>query len=591
MGALTKQQKAAQTRKANTKATKPYWTKADRIKLITQDKIDIIDHPATNKVYIGGKDGGKSRSAAVAMITAMETNKDAMGLALKKYKHGGIQRLHVSYQNVALEIANLGYNIPEYDKGVNETYRMHNWKYKSKNQMIEYSSFDDANGLAGIEAKNLGFFAVVHIEEPVLIDDEGKLPTPQEWKAAMSTIKKSVARSNRKYLQAHPHDDVGSTQYFYTMNPWDNHPIINLAEEIFPEQDFLNWVMNNYFKNHTKPVLHQESDTLYIRTTTLSNPVINMIEQTLKHFKVRNLEEWNKLDKEQIDWESPALTEFGINEHVVKAHIQGYDGLAIWFQIEEAIRCGDSLMLASLLGLKYQGSAGNQKVWNMEYAHIGDTDKFLRRPDIEVKGLSVGWDIDLRPNRGLVATPIYYVEQIDDLDRCIGQMAVVGKQQLVHTYGDAGDIKYSYWQNAKTVLDSIKDYTESLQKMSQLTNGPMIYVDENKQDLVFEFKKHNRDFWKGIRKAVKHGHWDIENRQRAIQTALVKGFIMIDESNRELIRTMTTSYIKEGQKKRDESGRNEKEYDWINSFEYGYYPMYYIPVKNDFKPIQIKKEV
>lgn len=574
--------------KATGKSTKPHWHPADRHKLISLDKIALLDHPATNKYWIGGKDGGKSRSVAVEMITAMENNWDTQGLALKKYKYGGIARLHTTYQNIALEIKALGYNIPNYEKGVSETYRMTK-ALKQSNQMIEYSSFDDANGLAGIEAKNLGYFAVVHIEEPVLIDDEGKLPTANEWRAAMSTIKKSVARSNRKYMMMKPHLPIGATKYHYTMNPWDDHPIINDAEKIFPEDDFIQWVAKDYLKNHTKAVHHALSDSLYIRTTTLANPVINAIETLLRSVKVRTLGEWETLDKSKINFEETYLKEFGILEPVVKAHIQGYDGLAIWFQIEEAIRCKDSLMMASLLGLKYQGSSGNQKTWNMDYAKVGSADEILNSPYTTIKGLSVGWDIDLRKNRGLVATPIYYVELQNEWGEVLGQGAVVGKQRFVNTYGDAGNLKYSYWDEAIKVNKEIRAYTEGLMGYENLDQGPIIYVDENKLDLIIEMRKHDSDFYKGVRKAVKHGRWDIENRQRAIQTALTRGFLYIDMYCGELLRTMKSSYIKEGSKKRDESGKNEKEYDYINSFEYAYYPLMFIPERQDFKPIPFEE--
>lgn len=581
--ALSKQQKAANRRKANVNKGKPYWTAKEKIKLISKEKIEISNHPAKNKYHIGGKDGGKSRLVAVDMITSLESDKDAQGLALKKYKAGGITRLHTSYQNVALEIRGLGYNIPNYEKGISETYRMVKMS-KSENQMIEYASFDDANGLAGIEAKNLGYFSIVHVEEPVLIDDEGKLPTKAEWRAAMSTIKKSVARSNRKYMMLNPGKNIGATVYHYTMNPWDDHPIIEEAQEVYPEEEFINWVMEDYINNHTRAKGNKATDSLYIRTTTLANPVINAIERLLKQIKVRNLTEWEKYPKKKISFETKFLKEYGITENVIQAHIQGYDGMAIWFQIEEAIRCKDSLMLASLLGLKYQGSSGNQKVWNMDYAKVINTDDMLRDPRVIIKGLSVGWDVDLRSNRGLVATPIYYVEVQTDWGDVLGQAAVVGKQRKVATYGDAGNLKYSYWDEALKVNSLIRKETQKY-NLDNLVSGPIIYVDENKLDLILEMRKKDADFYKSVRKAIKHGHWDIESRQRNIQTGLVRGFIYIDEANRELLRTMKMSYIKEGDKKRNEKQKNEKEYDYINSFEYGYYPMYFIPNNNNYKPI------
>lgn len=110
----------------------------------------------------------------------METDKDAYSLDLKKYKQGGISRLHNALVNISIEARILGYDVPEYVSGMNISYRDVNKFDKKKNQTVEYSSFDDTNGLAGIEAPNLGYFATVHVEEPVLINDQGKTPTRSE---------------------------------------------------------------------------------------------------------------------------------------------------------------------------------------------------------------------------------------------------------------------------------------------------------------------------------------------------------------------------------------------------------------------------
>ncbi|MFW3387903.1 UNVERIFIED_CONTAM: hypothetical protein RF648_18035, partial [Kocuria sp. CPCC 205274] len=87
---------------------------------------------------------------------------------------------HNALNNINLEVKSLGYETVDYEAGINKSYRLVNKSQKTKNQSIEYGSFDDANGLAGIEAPNNGFFGLVQIEEPVLIDDPGKTPTRSE---------------------------------------------------------------------------------------------------------------------------------------------------------------------------------------------------------------------------------------------------------------------------------------------------------------------------------------------------------------------------------------------------------------------------
>ncbi len=49
------------------------------------------------------------------------------------------------------------------------------------------------------------------------------------------------------------------------------------------------------------------------------------------------------------------------------------------------------------------------------------------------------------------------------------------------------------------------------------------------------------------------------------------GCYVIDENNVALLSMMKKSKIKEGSTKRDESGKLEKDYDEINSMEYGLY--------------------
>lgn len=57
-----------------------------------------------------------------------------------------------------------------------------------------------------------------------------------------------------------------------------------------------------------------------------------------------------------------------------------------------------------------------------------------------------------------------------------------------------------------------------------------------------------------------------------IQILIDGGHMIIDEKNTRLIDDMKKSVIKEGFDKRDESGKREKDYDFINSFEYALYP-------------------
>lgn len=556
-------------KKAKTEEFIPSITKDDRIKLITQDKIDLLDHPATHKYYIGGKDGGKTRSAAVDIVTSINSDDTAQCLALKKYKGNG-ERLHTSYQNIALEMKMLGFPVKELtyntQKG-SSGMKSGRGRFAKVVKKIEYASFEDANKLAGIEAEGLGYFSHVHVEEPVEANDAGAPPTDIEWRTSIKMIKQSIARSNRKYetLTGKP---APMTKWLYTMNPWDEHPIIVEAEKYYPEQDFLDWVLQDYLNNNTRAKYNVDKDSLYIRTTTLANVIIRNIEKTLKLHKIRGLSDWNSYDKTKIDFTNPDLTELGITERVIEGHIKAYDGMAIWFQIEEAIRTQDSLAMASLLGMKFNGTQAIKKTYDLTNLQLCDADDIINHPDVRIKGISVGWDVDFRQGRGFWGTPIYFVEHWETGDEAV----VVGKQVYIPTYGDDANIKPFYQQ------ELVKRNVEINNKLNNLLEPgqnliKFIYVDENKYDLILTLRDSMKQTKFMIQKASKHGSYDIENRQRLLQFAIDSGKLYVDRANDILISDLKKSIIKEGSKKRDESGRREKDYDKINSLEYGFYPM------------------
>ena len=180
--------------------TLPQFTNTEISSWLTQSKTNLLNHPAKRKIFIGGKKTGKTRGTGLKMISLLMSNKDAYGLALKKYSGNATKRLHTNYSNLAIKLSRK-YNIPEFKKSTDRTYILHNKSlaHISKNQSIEYASFENVSGLAGIEAPNAGYFALVHIEEPVEPNDSGKIPTQEEWDMAMDMVKDSVERANEEY--------------------------------------------------------------------------------------------------------------------------------------------------------------------------------------------------------------------------------------------------------------------------------------------------------------------------------------------------------------------------------------------------------
>ncbi|MFW3387902.1 UNVERIFIED_CONTAM: hypothetical protein RF648_18030 [Kocuria sp. CPCC 205274] len=53
------------------------------------------------------------------------------------------------------------------------------------------------------------------------------------------------------------------------------------------------------------------------------------------------------------------------------------EGMSIYERCQEAISSGDSLELARLLGLTYEGETSDKKVYDLSLINLADTDKIL----------------------------------------------------------------------------------------------------------------------------------------------------------------------------------------------------------------------
>lgn len=551
----------------DTQPTNPWLYEAEK-QLISEDKIQLLDHKASKKVWIGAKDGGKSRSVIVRKFTKMETDKDAYSLDLKKYKQGGISRLHNALVNISIEARILGYDVPEYVSGMNISYRDVNKFDKKKNQTVEYSSFDDTNGLAGIEAPNLGYFATVHVEEPVLINDQGKTPTRSEWDASMKTISDSVNRSNRRYAMLHKKPPI-TPEYHFTMNPWDgDHPLVEDANMYFPEEDFKEFFMENLIENHTMSAYVSLNDTLYIRMTKFANPVIRLIERFLLQNDIKSLADWNDVSKADYEKITGGIEEFaalGVSYELITDHLK--DGFSIHKQCLDAIENDNSLELARLLGLTYQGETTNKKVYNLDNLITADTQHILSTlpNDTKIVSHTIAYDVDTREGRGFVMTPVYKLEKntiLGEKSRSI----LVGEQMKIAGFGDSA-AKHSLYSDqlnklSKEILEKSKNYAKNYKFPK------FLYLDENRINYLMQLK----DCGYAIGKAVKHGSWDILHRQDYLQLGIDQGLLIIDKKNIKLINDLKKVVAKEDSDKRDESGVREKDMDHINSLEYALFP-------------------
>ena len=507
------------------KKLKPF-TNEDLPNWLTQDKVDILNHPAKRKIFIGGKKTGKTRGSGLKMIQLLMGNKDCYGLALKKYSGNATKRLHVNYANLATKLSRF-HDVPEFKKSTDRTYilREKSMAKLQQNQSIEYASFENIAGLAGIEAPNGGYFGLIHIEEPVEPNDSGKIPDKNEWEMLMDIVVDSVERSNEEYneYQRMVHGDgwvdIEKPEYHFTMNAWDDHPLILEAQEKFPEEEFFEWVKEDFIKNNLKWVYDEENDTLYVRMTKFANPIEAKKESMIKLAK-------------------------------------------------SAIEENDNAKLALIFGLKYEGIGKKVKTYDTTNLSNYSIEEALVN-DFKILALSFGWDVDFR--RKIVGTPVYLLEKFNRNTGRNDRIIVVGEQEIIRGKTKKGSIVPSQDYAkliSEIVFENIKD---------KHINNIMVFVDEGQAfvdmveiEIEIRIGEHVT-----VTKAVKKGknnHWDILERQAWLQTAMDSRNFFIDEKNDDLIKEIEKSYKKLGQDKRDESGTAEKNYDCLNSMEYGTYP-------------------
>ncbi len=532
MGRLTRAAKIQQTKSANkasygtnTAHLKPFKHE-DELEFITPAKQAMLDHPAKKKSWIGAKETGKNRSINTRATRLLQEQPNGHMLGMRKYKQSVKSRVANAIRNMALEIRSKGFNALPVEHSQGYSYFVKDKYNRQNNQTLEYAGFDDINGIAGIEAPNLGKFILIEIDEPVLAKDPGKVPSPEDWANSIKMMEDSVNRSNRRYAQIH-NEEVSMPEWHYAMNPWDDHPEVLEAEKYFPEEDFLAWVLQDPKNNCIKGVYNKELDKLYIRLTKFANP-------TLDHDK-------------------------------------------LLVEVNTALKENNKFELTRLLGLKNETVSDDPRVWNMAFWKTSDTYAELKKRT--VLGYSIGWDIDV--NRQLTMT-ISAVAGIDNVnDDCYEDIKIfMLPQEVIKAYGSSPD-------KTKRYVQQMEERSLSAMKMMQeefllnLELGTYCYFDQDQHQWSWGMEDLAQVI--AIGKAKKHGVWDILRRQQFWQIAGDAERLEIDKENKKLLKHMERATRKEGSPKRDESGSKEKEYDEINSGEYSLYPWRGIPAQYPHK--------
>lgn len=568
---------------------KPPFTEEDFEELTTPALREVVFGDFTTTYMITGKAYGKNRAVGFKIIHDMEADPFANALALKKYKTNAGARLHSTIFNLYMELKILGYSVKNYRKGQSETYREAR-KDNQLNQTIEYASAEKTDELSGIEAKNLGYFTVAWFDEPVISEDTpDKIPSPEQWEKFIDIFIDSVGRSgtNRervmKMKNPEKEVDIPPTRFYYTMNPWDKHPVIVKADKLAPEADFLAYVKQDVIENHTKIYKFPSLSLQILRGTKFGNPIIYNTEKMLRAFKITNASQFTEEVQAQINWKDPIFLKYNITPKSVLKHMAQNDGGPIYVKAEKAIKENNKTDLARLLGLSFEGETGFTKTYNLTMLKTADTDKILSSPMTKTV-MATAWDIDSRAEKGkYVFTPVYLVKgnnlkhpgstaTIDGKPYREVKNIVVGKQVEISAGAGLGDRGQNKPKYVEKIIEIMKQNKEKAKAMGvNVSNRPVCAFDDNAKSFVGSVSDVlGQEF--SVRTATfkNTNNWQIAKRERWLQSAIDSGMLIIDESNRALIKNLKDSYIKQGGSQRYEQGKPE-DYDRINSMEYGLY--------------------
>lgn len=513
-------------------------------------KLEIVNHKAKHKTIGGAKDSGKTYIAVLKAIANLEENSHAYVLAARKYKLSAADKFHTIFSNIIMEIRLNGFDILDYKKNVNKSVKMLYKDNSQYNQSIEYVSFEDENGISGAEAPNLGYYSDFIADEPVLKDDSGKTPSRKEWDSTMAVVADTISRSKRKHEKAYK-TTVPETTYWYLFNLWDeDHPKVEDLDRHIPEEIFLafvvgtknimsksnEWIEENWNqiwasikKNHTMCVYNQAIDELFVKTTKLSNP--------------DNLAVADSLEKEY----------------------------------KFAIMSKNSLELARLLGMIYEGSSIIQHTYDLRQVELADTKLKLVNEKYDSISISLGWDIDI--NEKLVCTPTVVAQKIDsnyELEEKLFVLPII----TVPAYGVGaiGSKNIEIYEKALiTTTNEVIYEIKSIFKFKSPILGVHVSVDDDKQTWISHIYEEIKNCHHEVifSRAKKHKialgkgqSWDIPTRTDVLQQMIDLKYIIFDKKNVNLLSELKKSTLNASATKRDESSFRHKNYNYINSLEY-----------------------
>lgn len=560
-----------------TKKTEYKTTKKPKMKYINKDnkldalrdlldpsKIAILQHPAQDTYWIGAKDSGKSRPVFAAIVVELESDTSSYSWILKKFKGNAADRAHANIASIAQELKIKGWGVKKYEKGQSETFKMSR-KKKTDNQSITYSSSDNYDTLAGMTGPNNGKIPIIAFEEVASITGA----SPEEvdrWDTSIDMIKASVARINRTYQMVN-RKNADVTKYHYMTNNWDDHPVLDMAERVFPIKEWQDFVKKDIINNNIMAKHDKFNDRLFVRNSSFNNPVLRAIEIHLDKHGITDMASY-ELNKHKIDFKAPELIEFFLGEHQFVYHLKEYKS-SILSICKQAIANPKSQhsqrMLGTYLGFNYKNTVGVNKTYpNHDDIVFGDTWKMLSYADNNA-GLRMAIDVD--ENRRFVLTGSTVINKVDYRTGAKISNLITFPQVTIKAHGqmDNVEIKESYITQICKEVNRM--YIKFNREAKENKFAPSLTIDENHSAWVPYIKQKMNISVKKVR-GKQSNDYNILKRQKYLNHFIDMSSLVIDKQNILLKKDIIKSVKKIGQAQRDESGSRNKFYDYLNSFEY-----------------------
>lgn len=536
-----------------TKNIKVTWENVLQHKILSQAKIDIASHKAKKKLIIGAKGTGKSIIPIVKSIVQFENDPYFNVFGFRKYKEQATSKMSELFYQAYSIFKMKGFQFPyDYElKSQRAELIRSTTRQTLGNQAFRFGSLDNASGSTdGGAPTNGGYFGIITIDEPVIEKDAfdtSKIPSKSQWDKDTSIILDNLDRFNDNFTEITQRDVT--TEIYFTMNNWGDHPLILYAESILSEKEFIEYIFQEpieNFLNNPDYIQQKFSDPQWVLQFQQNNTLSRYDEKedTLvsRMQKFANPNNWSDKRREPL--------------------LQA---------IQKALAEGDYNQLTILLGTKAVPEIDTDMLsYNIKDYNTTSLDT-LTEDGWRLGQINYSWDIDT--SRVLTLTPTielfkqqlnlltqnWDVEKIIYIDKQV-ELPAMGSGQI----GELNDVYVRQMQRAMT------------NHYNKLTEKPLkkaiISVDDKRKWFLHELFK-QRLPWQGQYKTFdQHGEFEIGNRQDWTHIGFENKVIYMNPKNKALMDDFKVCVKRDKDDHRRKTTSTTNYLDRIDSFENGFIP-------------------